>query len=174
MPILVRSLLCGVYVSMGVLSGADLGDTGGLEPIRHGDDCPGRADFDEVSEKVEAELNVARRAMCRYRRLEAALADGYVNTGLPCIPGQGYHYVKSSLAGTTDIRRPPVLMYTAGGDLNGAEWVAPVTSFPAPPAVFGQPEHREDARGPWSLHVWVWKLNPNGAFDDVNPGVTCP
>jgi hypothetical protein len=34
--------------------------------------------------------------------------------------------------------------------------------------------HSEDELGLWILHVWVWRLNPNGVFDDVNPNVTCP
>ena len=39
-------------------------------PGRGHDDCLGRADFDGVSAKVEAELNFARRAVCRFRRLD--------------------------------------------------------------------------------------------------------
>jgi hypothetical protein len=26
----------------------------------------------------------------------------------------------------------------------------------------------------YELHVWLWKPNPNGMFDDWNPRVTCP
>ena len=138
------------------------------------DDCPDSVHFRGVSHHVEAQLNIARRAVCKYRRLEAALADGYVNTGLPCIPGQGYHYIKSSLVGTTDIRHPSVLMYTADGHLNSPEWVAPLDGFPTPPSIFGQTMHADDDLALWIQHVWVWKLNPNGVFEDVNPRVTCP
>jgi hypothetical protein len=112
--------------------------------------------------------------VCKYRHLSAALADGYTNSGLPCVPGQGYHYIKSSLVGTTDIRHPSVLMYTADGHLNSPEWIAPESAFPTPPSIFGQTMHSEDELGLWILHVWVWKLNPNGVFNDVNPKVTCP
>jgi hypothetical protein len=136
--------------------------------------CPKAVDFDGVSEHVERQLNIARHAVCKYRRIEAALAAGYANSGLPCVPGQGYHYIKSSLVGTTDIREPSVLMYTADGDLNSPEWIAPQSDFPTPPSIFGQSLHSEDELGLWILHVWVWKLNPNGVFDDVNPQVTCP
>ena len=138
------------------------------------DDCPDRVRFSGVSRQIEAQLNIARRAVCKYRRLEAALAAGYVNTGLPCIPGQGYHYIKNSLVGTTDIRHPSVLMYTADGHLNSPEWVAPTADFPTPPSIFGQTMHADDDLALWIQHVWVWKLNPNGVFDDVNPNVTCP
>lgn len=138
------------------------------------DRCPDRADFDTVSERIESQLNIARKAMCKYRHLEAALADGYTNSGLPCIPGQGYHYIKGSLVGTTDIRHPSVLMYTADGRLNSPEWIAPKSQFATPPSIFGQTMHTEDELGLWILHVWAWKLNPNGVFNDVNPAVTCP
>ena len=76
--------------------------------------------------------------------------------------------------GTTDIRHHSVLMYTADGHLNSPEWIAPVSQFPAPPSIFGQTMHSEDELGLWILHVWVWKLNPTGVFNDVNPEVTCP
>ena len=138
------------------------------------DDCLGRADFDGVSHHIEAQLNIARRAVCRYRRLEAALADGYTNTGLACVPGQGFHYIKNSLVGTTDIREPSVLMYDKDGNLNSPEWVAPLDGFPTPPTIFGQVMHADDDLGLWIQHVWVWKLNPAGVFEDVYPIVTCP
>ena len=141
---------------------------------RKHDDCKGPVDFDGVSERIEAQLNVARRAVCKFQRVEAALAEGFVNTGLPCIPGQGYHYIKNSLVGTTDTREPSVLMYDKDGNLNSPEWVAPLDGFPTPPTIFGQKMHADDDLGLWIQHVWVWKLNPNGVFEDVNPNVTCP
>jgi hypothetical protein len=131
-------------------------------------------EFEGVSEQLEDQLEIARRSVCRYRRIEAALAAGYENSGLPCIPGQGYHYIKSSLVGTTDIREPSVLMYTADGDLNSPEWIAFQSDFPTPPSIFGQVMHADEDLPLWELHVWVWKLNSNGVFDDHNPDVTCP
>lgn len=141
---------------------------------RKHDGCMAPADFDEVSPKIEAELNIARRAVCKFRRIEAALDAGFVNTDLPCIPGQGYHYIKNSLVGTTPIREPSVLMYDKDGNLNSPEWVAPLAGFPTPPVIFGLAMHADDDLGLWIQHVWVWKLNPNGVFNDVNPNVTCP
>ena len=149
-------------------------DPGRGEHDRKHDDCMPRADFDEVSPRIAAELNIARRAVCKFRRVEAALEAGFVNTGLPCIPGQGYHYIKSGLVGMTDIREPSVLMYDRDGNLNSPEWVAPLDGFPTPPAIFGRQMHADDDLGLWIQHVWVWKLNPDGVFEDVNPLVTCP
>jgi hypothetical protein len=137
-------------------------------------DCMPPADFPEVPRRIEAQLNIARRVVCKFRRIEAARAAGFVDTGLPCIPGQGYHFIKSSLVGTTDIREPSVLMYDKDGNLNSPEWVAPLDGFPTPPSIFGQVMHADDDLGLWIQHVWVWKLNPNGVFEDVNPNVTCP
>ena len=135
--------------------------------------CAGRLDFGQPGERIESELNIARRTVClKYRHLADALADGYVNTGLACVPGQGFHYIRTDLVGTTDPHRPPVLMYDADGELTGPEWVAP-EDRPAP-FIFGQQLHADDDVGLSILHVWVWKLNANGVFDDVNPIVTCP
>ena len=159
-----KSASSGALRQQELESAADEGD----------DDCPDPADFDTVSEEIEHQLNIARHAVCKYRHLEAALADGYTNSGLPCVVGQGYHYIKGSLVGTTDIRHPSVLMYTADGQLNSPEWIAPKSSFATPPSIFGQTMHSEDELGLWILHVWVWKLNTNGVFNDVNPSVTCP
>ena len=156
------------------LQGASDDHAGGDDHGRKHDDCLGRANFDGVSEHIEAQLNIARRAVCKFQRVEAALADGFVNTGLPCIPGQGYHYIKNSLVGTTDIREPSVLMYDKDGNLNSPEWVAPLEGFPTPPSLFGTAMHADDDLGLWIQHVWVWKLNPNGVFEDINPNVACP
>jgi hypothetical protein len=141
---------------------------------RKHDDCMRPADFDGVPRHIAAQLNIARRAVCKFRRVEAARAEGFVDTGLPCIPGQGYHFIKNSLVGTTDIREPSVLMYDKDGNLNSPEWVAPLDGFPTPPTIFGQVMHADDDLGLWIQHVWVWKLNPAGVFEDVNPNVTCP
>jgi hypothetical protein len=182
-------LLSGMFFGLTACGGQVNGNTatnssatsGGLRQQLHesavdedDDDCPGPADFDTVSERIERQLNIARHAVCKYRHLKAALADGYTDSGLPCVVGQGYHYIKGSLVGTTDIRHPSVLMYTAAGQLTSPEWIAPESQFPTPPSIFGQTMHSEDELGLWILHVWVWKLNPNGVFNDVNPNVTCP
>jgi hypothetical protein len=135
-------------------------------------DC-GPEDFGQ-SPEIESQLDVARKSICRYRRIEAALAAGYHDSGLACEPGQGYHFIKDDLVGTTDIRHPSVLMYTKDGDLNSPEWIAPKAAFPEPPSIFGQVMHSEDELGLWIVHVWVWKQNSNGVFDDHNPNVTCP
>ena len=148
-------------------------DATALQAVSH-DDCMPPADFDEVPRHIAAKLNIARRAVCKFRRVEAARAEGFVDTGLPCIPGQGYHFIKNSLVGTTDIREPSVLMYDKDGNLNSPEWVAPLDGFPTPPTIFGQVMHADDDLGLWIQHVWIWKLNPAGVFEDVNPNVTCP
>lgn len=171
--LLVFAAACGGQVS-GSADATSAALKAGDDEAGNGNDvCSGRLDFGVPGERIESELNIARRTVChRYRHLADALADGYVNTGLACVPGQGYHYIKNSLVGTTDIHQPPVLMYTADGELNGPEWVAPEDQ-PAP-FIFGQQLHAEDDVGLSILHVWVWKLNANGVFDDVNPAVTCP
>jgi hypothetical protein len=133
----------------------------------------GHVDFGQPAE-LEEQLEIAHRSVCHFRRVEDALAAGYHDSGLPCEPGQGYHFINDELVGTTDIRHPSVLMYTKDGDLNSPEWIAPKDAFPDAPSIFGRKLHAEDELGLWILHVWVWKQNSHGVFDDHNPDITCP
>lgn len=51
---------------------------------------------------------------------------------------------------------------------------------PQPPQLFGHPFHltrdgnRYGLPAFYQLHVWLWKRNPNGLFNDRNPTVRCP
>lgn len=51
---------------------------------------------------------------------------------------------------------------------------------PQPPQLFGRPFHltrdgnRYGLPAFYQLHVWLWKRNPNGLFNDRNPTVRCP
>jgi hypothetical protein len=73
----------------------------------------------------------------------------------------------NSLIGLTDIREPSLLMYDKDGNLNSPEWVAPLAGFPTTPVIFGLAMHADDGLVLWLQHVWVWKLNTNGVFNDV-------
>jgi hypothetical protein len=49
-----------------------------------------------------------------------------------------------------------------------------------PPSLFGQTLHlvgspnRYGLPPFYELHLWAWKHNPSGMFNDWNPTVTCP
>jgi methanethiol oxidase len=146
-----------------------------------------------------SDLDKARKATAGYRQLDAAQAAGYPlftdARGVACIDnpgvgGMGVHYVKSDLVGdaSVDAATPEALVYESRrrGKLRLAalEYVVFQEQWDAghdsPPALFG----REFALVPapnrfglpafYELHVWLWKHNPRGLFDDWNPRVSCP
>jgi hypothetical protein len=59
------------------------------------------------------------------------------------------------------------------------EWLQPITDETTKPlTLFGQTFHGpnivEGVPFPcFALHVWAWKDNSNGLFDDANPQVNC-
>jgi hypothetical protein len=137
-------------------------------------------------------LATIREATARYHRVEAAIADGYVQ-GSPCesMPGQGIgiHFRKSSLFNAiVDPSQPELLVYEpqSNGDISlvAVAFVVPSAAWDpthnSPPMLGDQVF--EDKRTPdWSsppfpnyeLHVWVWKENPNGMYATTNPKVSC-
>lgn len=129
-----------------------------------------------------AELNrtiaQVRAITAKYHDVDVALADGYDMIS-PCVPQMGYHYQKAVADGVDrelDPLDPEILVYAphANGELKlvaveYASWPAAELfgeAF-APPAEAGE--------GPQfhTLHVWVWKHNPDGMFEAHNPKVSC-
>jgi hypothetical protein len=146
------------------------------------------------STEVSTTVAAARRATARYHDVAAARADGYVQvTGcvqLPGVGGMGVHFLNPSLAADPAIvaDRPEELLYAPGpdGDLQlvGVEYFRadgdqdPATDgdrpelagipFDGPMAGHapGMPIH-------YDLHVWAWRANPAGMFEEWNPNVHC-
>jgi hypothetical protein len=127
-----------------------------------------------TTKEIDRDLAAARAASAKYHRVEAALADGFVNTG-HCVAspagGMGFHFVHPGrLGGGIDVREPEVLLYEKDASgrfrLTGAEYIGNEGD-----ALFGQTFTPTPA-GP-ALHVWLWKHNPSGIFADWNPNVSC-
>lgn len=147
------------------------------------DDSEYAVDTSALSESAQAEFDATRQATAKYHSLDAALADGYSNTGLPCIDGQGYHYINGSLLGTFDPEQPHILVYWPSGDGNlrlvALEWLQPISGDTEVPTLFGHTFH-----GPksipgvpfefYALHVWAWLNNSDGMFEDGNSKLVCP
>lgn len=128
---------------------------------------------DAGSSDLQRDLARARRATAKYHDLNAALADGFVDTGLPCIEGQGYHYINFSRIGTLDVEKPQLLVYAPGNHLVAVEWIIPASLVgDVPPTLFGQTFHGPTG-GLFLLHAWVWRANPDGMFADTHPGIHC-
>jgi hypothetical protein len=144
-------------------------------------------------------LAAVRAATAKYHRAEAALADGYVNTG-ECVAspdgGMGIHFVNPGLMGaptpmgdaTFVPTQPEVLVYEPQQDgtmrLVAVEYLVWRTPWDAlhpggAPTFLGQPfdesfgEHAHGLPDHYELHVWLWRHNPNGLFAAWNPKVSC-
>jgi hypothetical protein len=139
-----------------------------------------------------------RNATAIYNDSTAALAAGYElltdASDTACIdqPGagaMGVHYVKGALiqSGTLDAARPQALVYEVQPNgqlrLGALEYVVFQSSWDAahsaPPTLFGQKfmlnpaDNRFGLPAFYSLHAWLWKHNPKGAFEPWNPQVHC-
>ena len=145
----------------------------------------------ETPPKLSAELERVRSALMKYRDPITAVRDGYFST-VGCIEyptgGMGVHFLNPQLIGPVpDPMRPQILLYEPVGDkfrLIGAEWFVPLaTGVKEHPTLFGQrfdgPMEGHEPLMPanlnhYDLHVWLFKLNPAGLFNVVNPTVKCP
>lgn len=143
-----------------------------------------------VQAESKNDLAKLRKATAQYHRLEAAQAVGYdLVPGLdhcfnnPGIGGMGYHYINVSLLDTTvDFLQPEAMVYVPGPNgilqLGAVEYIVPAAAWDAEhselPQVIGHEFHLNPSLGVYVLHIWIWKNNPSGMFEDWNPKVSCP
>jgi hypothetical protein len=130
------------------------------------------------------DLATLRRVTAPFRNFDVALREGYSAQITPCMTdpqgGMGYHYGKpAQIDANVHLKRPEVLLYepdsTGALQLVGVEYIVPVSAWTKtePPRLFGRDFHVIPAFQVWALHVWVWKANPRGTFEDWNPNVNC-
>jgi len=145
------------------------------------------------SESASAFLKVVRDSTARFKDVNVALAEGYV-LQFGCVTGSdsgamGLHYVNGDLVskGVLDPTRPQIVIYEPMADgslkLIGADYLVIAQSWhethPETPEMMGQLFHLFDAPNRfglpafYTLHVWAWKDNPNGAFVNWHPNVSC-
>jgi hypothetical protein len=139
-------------------------------------------------------IQAVREATERFRDVSVAEAEGY---GLlfGCVSGpdsgaMGLHYVNMSFVGDTELdpAKPEIVIYEPQPDgrlkLVGADFLvfadAWNTAHPeGTPQLGGQLLHlfetpnRFGLPAFYTLHVWAWKDNPNGAFVNWHPKVSC-
>ena len=138
-------------------------------------------------------IEKVRRATDVFRDIRNVPA-AYVAT-LGCVSGpqegaMGVHLVNSELLmdDVLDPERPEALIDEFRGNvarLVGVEFIVPASlwhqhhSEQDPPVLEGQLLHFYDSPNRfglppfYELHVWAWRDNPNGAFVDWNPRVSC-
>jgi hypothetical protein len=142
----------------------------------------------------KASLPDVRQATLKYRDVNAAIADGYVEfykcTEQPGVGTMGQHYVKLPLVGDPSINAttPEVLVYAPkrNGELKlvavvyvvlQQDWVNAFGT--AKPTVLGQDMLFRPAGNRYGLpnfyerHAWIWQGNPMGTFNDWNPDISC-
>jgi hypothetical protein len=147
-------------------------------------------------------LRDVRRATAQFRNVDVAIAAGYGRfvdkNGVACIDnplgGMGIHYVNLDLVldnppgtpSTVDPLRPEALVYEPrDGELKlvALEYIVFQAAWDAEhgsaPSLFGHQfapiaeGNRYGIPAFYELHVWLWKANPRGMFQDWNPRVSC-
>jgi hypothetical protein len=175
------------------LAAAAMAGVGSLPAAAHGVAAP-------LTAADRAQLAALRGATAAYHDVQLAIASGYGpfadQAGILCIDhpaagAMGIHYVHGGLVGDgrIDALTPEALIYEPQADgtlrLVGMEYIVfqdgwhADPAHTAPPSLYGQPFHAGSADNRYgipayyALHVWLWRDNPSGRFDDWNPKVSC-
>jgi hypothetical protein len=132
--------------------------------------------YSGLSWQTTMELQQARAATAKYRNIDNAIRDGYVDIAVD-VEHMGHHYMNTSLVdGTFDIRHPEILVYNKDADgkqvLVAVEYAVPLTD-PMPEGFTGSQDVWNGTSGfpLWLLHAWVWAYNPDGVFNWTNESV---
>ena len=147
----------------------------------------------EQSSQANALIKVVRQATERFKDVSVAEKEGYA-LQFGCVSGpdsgaMGLHYVNGDIvaSGVLDPTRPQIVIYepTPDGKLKliGADFLLFAAAWdaknPGPPQLMGQLFHYFESPNRfglpafYTLHVWAWKDNPNGAFVNWHPNVSC-
>ena len=142
---------------------------------------------------ASALIKIVRENTERFKDVSVAEAEGYA-LQFGCVTGpdsgaMGLHYVNGDLVnrGELDPTRPQIVIYepTPNGGLRliGADFLLFADAWDkkkqGPPELMGQLFHywetpnRFGLPAFYTLHVWAWKENPNGAFVNWHPKVAC-
>jgi len=148
---------------------------------------------DASAAQRSALIKIVRQATERFKDVSVAEREGYA-LQFGCVSGpdsgaMGLHYVNGDIVGSgvLDPTRPQIVIYEPTPDgrlkLIGADFLVFADAWDAkkigPPQLMGQLFHYFEAPNRfglpafYTLHVWAWKDNPNGAFVNWHPNVSC-
>jgi hypothetical protein len=139
-------------------------------------------------------LRIVRKSTERFKDVKVAEAEGYA-LQFGCVTGpdagaMGLHFVNADLvnSGVIDATQPQIVIYepTPSGNLRliGADYLVIADTWDKShpgntPQLMGQLFHYFESPNRfglpafYTLHVWAWKDNPNGAFVNWHPNVSC-
>ena len=140
-------------------------------------------------------LQAVRESTARFKDVSVAEAEGY-SLLFGCVTGpdsgaMGLHYVNMALVGSgvVDATKPQIVIYEPQRDgslqLIGADFLVLADQWDkahpgqGAPQLMGQLYHYFESPNRfglppfYTLHVWAWKPNPNGAFVNWHPNVSC-
>jgi len=140
-------------------------------------------------------LQAVRESTARFKDVSVAESEGY-SLLFGCVTGPdsgaiGLHYVNMALVGSgvVDATRPQIVIYEPRPDghlqLIGADFLVLADPWDkahpgqGAPQLMGQLFHYFESPNRfglppfYTLHVWAWKPNPNGAFVNWHPNVSC-
>jgi len=139
-------------------------------------------------------IKAVRENTAKFQDVKAAIQAQYVLT-FGCVTGpdagaMGLHYVNFDLLkrGVLDPAQPTILIYEplpdGGQRLTGADFLIFASDWDknhtgGAPQLMGQlfqyfeSPNRFGLPAFYTLHVWAWKENPNGAFVNWHPHVSC-
>ena len=150
---------------------------------------------EQLSQRSEL-IRQVRQYTARFQDFKQAQKENYF-LSFGCVSGSdqgamGLHFINMDIVGkgVIDVRFPQIVLYepTPDGDLkltgadflvDAEQWDNDKTHKPGPPELMGQLFHYFEApnrfglKAFYTLHVWAWKDNPNGAFVNWNPNVSC-
>ncbi|PYT94140.1 MAG: hypothetical protein DMG36_06395 [Acidobacteria bacterium] len=149
----------------------------------------------QLTSAQSALLKVVRDNTERFKDVSVAEREGY-SLLFGCVSGpdsgaMGLHYVNLPLvaAGVVDATRPQIVIYEPMPDgrlqLIGADFLVIASDWDkahpgqGAPQLMGQLFHYFESPNRfglpafYTLHVWAWKENPNGAFVNWHPNVSC-
>jgi hypothetical protein len=147
----------------------------------------------QQSRNASALIKIVRESTERFKDVSVAEAEGYA-LQFGCVSGpdsgaMGLHYVNGDLVnrGVLDPTHPQIVIYepTPNGGLRliGADFLLLADAWDkkkqGQPELMGQLFHYWESPNRfglpafYTLHVWAWKDNPNGAFVNWHPKVSC-
>ena len=138
-------------------------------------------------------IKIVRESTERFKDVRVAESEGY-SLVFGCVTGpdsgaMGLHYLNSNILSRNELdpTKPQIVIYEPQPDgtlrLIGADFLVFADAWDkkqqGTPQLMGQLFHYFESPNRfglpafYTLHVWAWKDNPNGAFVNWHPNVSC-